>query len=121
MLLKAADVSNITKPFEISRRWGLAVTEEFYMQGDKEKGKGHQPAPMFDRSYAQELARGQGGFIDHVGMKMFRELHQRLFTGIGWAVDELVKNREQWASILSQSQSLRKKDAPSTPSSAPLK
>ena len=109
MLLKAADISNISKPFEISRRWGLVVTEEFHLQGDAERTHGHVPAPMFDRSMTQELAQGQTAFIEHVGLNLFTILQGKLCHSIDWTVSELENNKIKWTEILEASKSLTRK------------
>lgn len=72
MLLKMADISNIAKRFDISRRWGIAVTEEFYRQGDHEREEGLEVTPMFDRAKKAELAHGQIGFINFLGLPFFK-------------------------------------------------
>ena len=58
MLIKSCDVSNVMKPFPVARLWAIAVTEEFYTQGDMEKEKGLDILPMFDRQKA-DLAKAQ--------------------------------------------------------------
>ena len=64
ILLKAADVSNITKPFETSRVWAYYVLDEFYMQGDQEaKRIGEISNEMFDRNNKKEVAEGQLGYV----------------------------------------------------------
>ncbi|KAG5509329.1 hypothetical protein GH5_06419 [Leishmania sp. Ghana 2012 LV757] len=99
-LMKAGDVSNVTKPFNMSRMWAMAVTEEFYRQGDMEKEKGVEVLPMFDRSKNNELARGQIGFIDFVAGKFFRDIVGGLFHGMQWCVEALNSNRARWQDIL---------------------
>ncbi|CAJ1020347.1 3'5'-cyclic nucleotide phosphodiesterase, putative [Leishmania lindenbergi] len=99
-LIKAGDVSNVTKPFETSRLWAMAVTEEFYRQGDMEKEKGVEVLPMFDRSKNTELARGQIGFIDFVAGKFFRDIVGSFFHGMQWCVDTVTSNRAKWQDIL---------------------
>lgn len=51
MAIKCADVNNPSKPPDQSRRWTDLVMEEFFRQGDKEKGRG-LPVSMF-------MSRGQ--------------------------------------------------------------
>ncbi|KAL7698507.1 cAMP specific phosphodiesterase [Lotmaria passim] len=99
-LMKAGDVSNVTKPFEMSRMWAMAVTEEFYRQGDMEKEKGVKVQPMFDRSKNNELARGQIGFIDFVVGKYFKDIVGALLHGMQWCIDTVNANRAQWQAIL---------------------
>ncbi len=40
LLLKCADVSNVTKPFDIAKEWGTMVTDEMFAQGDRERAAG---------------------------------------------------------------------------------
>ncbi|CAD2222001.1 3'5'-cyclic nucleotide phosphodiesterase, putative [Angomonas deanei] len=99
-MIKAADVSNVTKPFDMSRLWASAVTEEFYRQGDMEKAKGIEVLPMFDRSQNNELAKGQIGFIDFVAGKFFKEIVSIIFKDMQWCVDNIASNRAKWQEIL---------------------
>ena len=98
MLLKCADISNITKPFEISRTWGQYVTAEFYWQGDQEREANLDVTPLFDRQNANELAAGQLGFIEGLGLPLFR-LITRLVP-MESVLDQLITNRNTWEEIL---------------------
>ncbi|ESL06854.1 cAMP-specific phosphodiesterase [Trypanosoma rangeli SC58] len=96
VIVKAGDISNVTKPFDISRLWAMSVTEEFYRQGDMEKEKGVEVLPMFDRSKNTELAKGQIGFIDFVAKPFFNKVVDACLTGMQWTVDRINSNRAQW-------------------------
>eukprot|EP00997_Jenningsia_sp_PLL12_P004656 NODE_194_length_2211_cov_44.141073_g165_i0.p1 GENE.NODE_194_length_2211_cov_44.141073_g165_i0~~NODE_194_length_2211_cov_44.141073_g165_i0.p1 ORF type:complete len:695 (-),score=195.03 NODE_194_length_2211_cov_44.141073_g165_i0:126-2153(-) len=56
MVLKLADISNVAKPFEISKRWGEQITHEFTSTGDTLDAP---PVPI------EQLAKAQIGFIDN--------------------------------------------------------
>jgi hypothetical protein len=47
MLLKAADVSNVAKPWRVARKWGDVLIEEFFAQGDREKARSCRPPPSW--------------------------------------------------------------------------
>ena len=100
MLLKAADISNVTKPFEVSKKWAIAVTEEFYQQGDKEKERGVAVLPMFDRTVSTELAKGQLGFINFVAGKFFAKVVTDFFTGLRWTTERIAENTAHWKELL---------------------
>jgi cAMP-specific phosphodiesterase len=100
VLLKAADISNVTKPFDVSRRWAMAVTEEFYQQGDKEKERGVAVLPMFDRAVSMELAKGQLGFITFVAGKFFANVVTDFFTGMRWTTDRIASNTSRWQELV---------------------
>jgi cAMP-specific phosphodiesterase len=99
MVMKAADISNVTKPFEISRQWAMAVTEEFYQQGDMEKKKGVAVQPMFDRAANNELAKGQIGFIDFVATHFFQTMC-RLAKDMQWTSESIQSNKLMWQKVL---------------------
>ncbi|CUG90589.1 cAMP-specific phosphodiesterase, putative, partial [Bodo saltans] len=100
MILKAGDISNVTKPFPISRKWATAVTEEFYQQGDMEKAAGVDVLPMFDRQANNELAKGQLGFIGFVAKRFFDNLSTGPLAGMQWATDMVTSNRDTWQGVL---------------------
>nr|CCC92770.1 putative cAMP-specific phosphodiesterase [Trypanosoma congolense IL3000] len=106
VLMKAGDISNVTKPFDISRLWAMAVTEEFYRQGDMEKERGVEVLPMFDRSKNTELAKGQIGFIDFVAGPFFQKIVDACLDGMMWTVERVRSNRAQWERVLERRQSL---------------
>lgn len=95
-LTKAADISNVTKPFAISKLWGKSVTEEFYRQGDREREAGVDVLPMNDRRLGTELAKGQLGFISFLAEGFFRSLVEDLFVDMRYIFLQLEKNKESW-------------------------
>ena len=40
LVVKCADVSNVTKGFSVAREWGLMVTDEMFAQGERERDEG---------------------------------------------------------------------------------
>eukprot|EP01064_Diplonema_japonicum_P034633 TRINITY_DN7244_c7_g1_i1.p1 TRINITY_DN7244_c7_g1~~TRINITY_DN7244_c7_g1_i1.p1 ORF type:complete len:1012 (+),score=253.83 TRINITY_DN7244_c7_g1_i1:158-3037(+) len=103
MLLKAADVSNITKPFEISRAWGQYVTAEFDWQGAQEQEAMLDVKPMFDRQNKSQLAAGQLLFIQNVGLPLFSTL-TKFLPSMSPVLDQLKQNRNQWQGIVDTQQ-----------------
>ena len=101
---KAADISNVTKPFDVSRLWGASVTEEFYRQGDAEKAAGGEVLPMNDRSLRTELAKGQLGFINFMARKYFTTIVDKLFPQLKYTVEGIEANTKRWQEELELSQ-----------------
>ena len=101
ILLKCADLSNLTKPFNISRLWAIAITTEFYLQGDSERAEGKAITPGFDRTTKQELAKAQLGFLNHVGLNFFSTVAEGVLQELEPVLVNLKSNAAKWAAILS--------------------
>eukprot|EP01061_Rhynchopus_euleeides_P008029 TRINITY_DN17097_c0_g3_i1.p1 TRINITY_DN17097_c0_g3~~TRINITY_DN17097_c0_g3_i1.p1 ORF type:complete len:998 (+),score=333.60 TRINITY_DN17097_c0_g3_i1:66-2996(+) len=98
VLLKAADISNVTKPFEISRMWAYYVLDEFYMQGDQEaRTMGEISNEMFDRNNKKEVAEGQLGFMGFV--KPFYTQVARVFPELQFLIHQLEENERSWRGV----------------------
>ncbi|KAJ9458206.1 Dual 3prime [Diplonema papillatum] len=100
MLLKAADISNCTKPFEVCRQWALRVLDEFYFQGDKEVQKiGQVSSELFDRNSGKEMADSQIGFINFVAKPFFEKV-VRALPSLGYLEEQLNENLRTWSDVL---------------------
>eukprot|EP00899_Mesostigma_viride_P009382 jgi/Mesvir1/18445/Mv14303-RA.6 len=56
--LKVADIGHAAKKLAIHKKWTDAITEEFYLQGDKERAAGFKVSPFMDREN-NNLAKSQ--------------------------------------------------------------
>ncbi|KAH3756203.1 3',5'-cyclic-nucleotide phosphodiesterase regA [Pelomyxa schiedti] len=65
ILIKLADISNPTRQEDISVRWTDLISQEFYLQGDKEHTMGLSKSPFMDRDH-QLVAKSQRTFIEFV-------------------------------------------------------
>ncbi|KAI8923499.1 hypothetical protein BC831DRAFT_520935 [Entophlyctis helioformis] len=63
--IKCADVNNPTKPQTASRRWTQLIMEEFFRQGDEEKGRGI-PISTFMNRETTDIPKCQIGFIEFI-------------------------------------------------------
>jgi hypothetical protein len=73
MCVKCADISHPSRSRHLHLQWAELLTEEFFLQGDREKRAG-MPASMFmDRSNAA-LGRSQIGFISVFVLPLHREM-----------------------------------------------
>jgi len=96
LLLKAADISNVIKPFPVAARWALRVTDEFFLQGDVERQHGMLPVtPLCDRAQQSRVAC-QKGFIDYVCAPFFDAM-ATLYPALRPAVRVMHANRAKWA------------------------
>ena len=94
LLLKAADISNVIKPFPVAARWALRVTDEFFLQGDVERQHGMAVTPLCDRAQQSRVAI-QKGFIDFVCAPFFDTL-AILYPTLRPAVLVMHANCAQW-------------------------
>ncbi|KAI7907344.1 uncharacterized protein BX663DRAFT_495604 [Cokeromyces recurvatus] len=49
ILLHAADISNMARPYAVSQQWSNQIVKEFYSQGDEEKKRKMKISPGMDR------------------------------------------------------------------------
>jgi hypothetical protein len=73
IIMKCADISNITRPFTIARKWAKNCVNEFFCQGDMEKEKDLPVGILNDRNNLN-FPKSQMGFVDFVAGGLFRNL-----------------------------------------------
>lgn len=54
-VIHCADISNVTKPYEISKKWADLVFEEFLRQGDMERERDMPISPYMDRNNTDQI------------------------------------------------------------------
>jgi len=96
VLIKCADTSNVLKPFVIAKKWAMRVTDEFFLQGDKEKANGMPLTPMCDRNSQGRVAL-QKGFVDFV-IGPFYKLVVVSFPSLEETFKLMWENRQSWNS-----------------------
>ncbi|MCZ6531977.1 MAG: 3',5'-cyclic nucleotide phosphodiesterase [SAR324 cluster bacterium] len=69
-LIKAADISNTSKPFRQAKVWGQRVMNEFWAQGEMEK-KFNLPVGPLNDSSKSEFNSAQAGFIKFAAYELF--------------------------------------------------
>ena len=75
--IKCADVSHPSRLTAQHVQWSSLICEEFYLQGDKEKGKGMQISPLCDRNVSlSNYPQGQIGFINYISRPCFNLLNE---------------------------------------------
>lgn len=75
MILHSMDVSNVARPWAVSRKWLELITMEFYAQGDSERSAGIPVTPIMDRQSTTPMSQLQTGFISFVVKPLFVELN----------------------------------------------
>ena len=94
MIMKLADISNCSRPYPLYINWCNHITDEFYLQGDRELALGHQVSPFMDR-YSPTVAKGQIAFMNYIVVPLFECMSEYL-PDIRFTVDCCLSNQEFW-------------------------
>ena len=100
LALHAADVSNPAKPWPVYNKWADRVVAEFYAQGDRERERGWDVTPAFDRTKPIPKPKFQLGFINAIVLPLYEALDK--VDGIDFAVALrcLRDNIRRWTALL---------------------
>ena len=95
LILKCADISNVSRPFELADRWCDVLCEEFFRQGDLEMANGMEyTSPLNDREHLDK-PKSQIGFYTFVCLPLF-ETAARAFPALQVNVDQVKSNLAVW-------------------------
>jgi len=98
MLIKAADISNPTRPPLVYQQWTGQVMKEFLEQGDAEKQLGLPVSTNCDRDTVN-VARTQTGFVNFLVSPLFHTLHSYA-PALKPVIDLMDANHSHYASEL---------------------
>ena len=73
LFIKAADIGHAAKALELHQRWCGLVIQEFFAQGDLEKGKG-LPVSMFCDRETTVISKAQVGFIKNIVLILYETM-----------------------------------------------
>ena len=93
VLIKMADISNVTKGPALSRKWADAVMAEFWAQGDKEREAGLPVSTFFDRREPL-VAKCQSSFIGFLVRPLAAPVFELLEEPD--LLQQLDENRRSW-------------------------
>ena len=98
MLLNTAlhlgDMSTQTRSFDLALKWTYLVQEEFFRQGDIEKGQGIPVVQMFDREKL-DVPKSQVFFINLFVTPLFGLVSQ-IVPELKEVLDNAEKNKNAW-------------------------
>eukprot|EP00899_Mesostigma_viride_P018656 jgi/Mesvir1/26792/Mv20560-RA.2 len=92
--LKVADIGHSAKKLDIHRRWTAAITEEFYLQGDKEREAGMPVSAFMDRRTG-DLPKSQLGFFSFIALPLV-EAWVSKFPDSAGILDAMMSNVRYW-------------------------
>lgn len=99
LLIKTADICNVSRPFNIADRWSEVLCEEFWRQGDMEKELEIEYASPNNIRGSGNKAKGQVGFYQFVCVPLYN-LIVRLFPELDVIRQSLTSNLEVWKKIV---------------------
>jgi hypothetical protein len=95
LILKCADISNVSRPFELADKWCDVLCEEFFRQGDLEKTQGMEyTSPLNDRAHLDK-PKSQIGFYRFVCLPLY-ETATRACPPLQANVDQVKANLDIW-------------------------
>ena len=95
--IHAADLGHNSKLFKISIKWVELLSEEFWLQGDKEKSLGISVSFLCDREDTN-VPKGQVNFLKGFILPTF-DLMTSMFPGLHFTVDNVLKNIKEWQKL----------------------
>ena len=72
LFLKTADISNVSRPFEIANRWCDILCEEFFRQGDLEAAQGMEYTSDLNDKAHLDKPKSQIGFYTFVCLPLYQ-------------------------------------------------
>ncbi|KAK9868656.1 hypothetical protein WJX84_004455 [Apatococcus fuscideae] len=93
--LKAADIAHLAAPRAVHQRWTSQLTEEFFLQGDRERALDLKISPLMDRADSAGMVKSQVGFFEIVALPIFRAYRQ-LIPQAQPMLDGVMGNYDYW-------------------------
>ena len=95
--IHTADLAHNSKLFKISLKWVELLSEEFWLQGDKEKSLGINVSYLCDRNKVN-VPKDQVGFLNGVILPTFDILTQ-LFPELNYTTENVMNNIKEWQKL----------------------
>ena len=94
-IIKTADIGHCAKPVDLHVKWSMAISEEFFSQGDEERKLGLKVAPHMDRKTAS-IPKGQIGFINFVVKPLYEACNKLSPDTFAKALENLEASIAHW-------------------------
>lgn len=93
-LIKCSDISNVLRPFPIAKSWGIALLNEFFLQGDYEKLLNIPIGPLNDRN-SLKTGPAQHQFLTVFAAPLYRAVSDKI-SGLQCFDQWIQENSENW-------------------------
>ena len=101
LILKVADISNVSRPFGLADNWCDILCNEFFRQGDLEKETGiGLTSPLNDRENSDK-PKSQIGFYNFICLPLYQVV-ARIFPPLQVNYDSVKSNLEKWKDLTQQ-------------------
>jgi hypothetical protein len=102
LILKTADISNVSRPFQIAEKWCDILCEEFFRQRDNEKRHGIElTSPLNDREHSDK-PKSQIGFYNFVCIPLYQVV-SRIYPALEVNLNSVKSNLEVWKAMVESS------------------
>ena len=98
--IHTADLAHNSKLFKISLKWVELLSEEFWLQGDKEKSLGISISFLCDRNKVN-IPKNQVNFLNGIILPTFDILTQ-LFPGLNFTTENVMNNLNEWKKLVDE-------------------
>ena len=98
--IHTADLGHNSKLFKISLKWVELLSEEFWLQGDKEKSLGISISFLCDRNKVN-IPKNQVNFLNGIILPTFDILTQ-LFPGLNFTTENVMNNLNEWQKLVDE-------------------
>ena len=95
--IHTADLGHNSKLFKISIKWVELLSEEFWLQGDKEKSLGINVSFLCDRTNIN-VPKGQVNFLKGFILPTF-EILVAMFPGLNFTIENIENNIKEWQKL----------------------
>lgn len=95
MLIKAGDISNCSRPFDVADKWTDFLCEEFFHQGDLEKAKGMEYTSENNDREHLDKPKSQIGFYTSVCLPLFQAI-AKVLPHLQLNANQVESNLMQW-------------------------
>ncbi|OHT07889.1 3'5'-cyclic nucleotide phosphodiesterase family protein [Tritrichomonas foetus] len=98
LILKVADISNVSRPFEYANEWCDILNREFFRQGDLEKSTGiGLTSPLNDRDNSDK-PKSQIGFYNFICLPLY-SVTAKVYPELQVNVESVKSNLEKWKEL----------------------
>ncbi|OHS94753.1 3'5'-cyclic nucleotide phosphodiesterase family protein [Tritrichomonas foetus] len=109
LLIKVADISNVSRPFDYADKWCDILNVEFFRQGDLEKETGiGLTSPLNDREHPDK-PKSQIGFYNFICIPLYMAI-SRILPELQVNADSVKANLEVWKSMAAAKAEAEKKE-----------